>query len=138
MIKQKQTILHDPAQGQIGNCFSTCIACLLNLSPDHVPNFCENDHWREDTNVFLRDHFMFYQDIILPGDMRDDIVSDWGFHVMSGKTVRGTRHSIIGLKGERYWDVHPSNDGLIEVMEYGFLIPKLFDGVYIYGRSECE
>ena len=42
MKYHKQTIKHNPAIGQYGDCFRTCVACLLDLEVDQVPHFCEN------------------------------------------------------------------------------------------------
>lgn len=127
MINFLQTILHDPANGQIGNCFSTCIACLLSIDPDRVPVFCAHDNWREETNRWLQQYGLFYQDFLLAGDARDELVKWWGYHIISGDSPRGTRHSIIGFRGEPYWDVHPSGDMLVAELpdapyEYGLLV----------------
>lgn len=36
-----QTIKHDPANGQYGDCMRTCVACMLDLEVVDVPNFAE-------------------------------------------------------------------------------------------------
>ncbi|WP_434033700.1 hypothetical protein [Cupriavidus sp. a3] len=41
MTPHKQLISHDPEHGFYGDCWRTCIACLLDLHPSQVPNFVE-------------------------------------------------------------------------------------------------
>ncbi len=110
------------------NCFATCIACILGRSPHTVPNFCflPGDNWREATNVWLKHLGMFYMDVKLPGDMRDELVKFWGWHVISGDGPRGHRHSVVGRHGQIVHDPYLDGGGLLgtaDDWEYGFLIP---------------
>ena len=41
MTPYKQLNHHDPDNGIIGDCYRTAIACLLDLPPDALPNYCE-------------------------------------------------------------------------------------------------
>jgi len=68
-------------------------------------------------------------DIRLPGDMRDELVCFWGYHVISGPSPRrkGINNAVIGFKGEIFFDPHPDGGGLAggtDFWEYGFLIDK--------------
>lgn len=109
-----------------GNCFAACIASILELSLDEVPNFCaRHADWREAANLWLSDRGLFYVDVNLPGDLRDEHVRFWGYHVISGVSPRNIRHSVVGFGGSMVFDPHPSGAGLLEgEWEYGFLIPK--------------
>lgn len=40
---------------KIGDCFKCCIASLLELGYDEVPNFVESDHWFSDAEAFLKE-----------------------------------------------------------------------------------
>lgn len=128
MIRHHQTQLDDPENGTMGNCFSTCIACLLDMHPGRVPNFCGlAEDWRRVTNLWLTPRNLFYLDVKLPGDMRDELVSNWGYHIMSGDGPRGVRHSVIGYAGDFVWDVYPQGSFLLpnndDNYEYGLLVP---------------
>lgn len=43
---QTQKYLHRPDEGTIGDCFPTCLACLLEVPRDDVPHFFED--WQGD------------------------------------------------------------------------------------------
>ena len=109
------------------NCFSTCIACILELPPNGFPNFCFlDDNWQKATNEWLVRLGVFYLDVKLPGDLRDELTKHWGWHVISGEGPRGHRHSVVGRQGQVVYDPYPDGGGLLgepDDWEYGFLIP---------------
>lgn len=123
MIPVNQTVFG----GRKGNCFSACIAALLELPIEEVPTFCENrETWLADLQAWLRPRGYFYLDIKFASDgARADLLPVFGYHVISGDGERGCRHSVIGLAGEMIHDPLPNGTGLIanETIEYGFLIP---------------
>lgn len=45
MLEHKQLYLHIPEKGLIGDCYRTCIACILNLEVEDVPHFYA-DLWK--------------------------------------------------------------------------------------------
>jgi len=116
--------------GQTGNCFSAVIASLLEENLNDVPNFCLYQNWREKTNEWLVDKNLFYIDMLLRGDLRDELVRFFGYHEISGRSPRGScDHSIVGYKGEPRFDPHPSGDMLLgkpDDWRYGFIIPREF------------
>jgi len=109
------------------NCFAVCIGCLVEQDPATIPNFCfVAPNWRKSTNKWLSKIGMFYLDVNLTGDARDELIKDWGWHVISGEGPRGNRHSVIGYQGEVEHDPYPNGGGLIDApddWDYGFLIP---------------
>lgn len=114
--------------GDQGNCFATAIGCILNRDPAEIPNFCcIADNWREATNEWLKSLGLFYMDVSLPGDLRDELTRFWGWHVISGDGPRGRRHAVVGWRGDIYHDPHPSRDGLLGMRddwEFGLLVPR--------------
>jgi len=119
-----QSILVNDPCGERGNCFAACIASILEVSLEEVPNFCNFDDWRWRTNRWLAPRGLAYIDVTLSGDARDLLVKDWGYHVVSGDGPRGHRHSVVGLRGEIVWDPHPSQTGFLghpHEWEYGLL-----------------
>ena len=114
-------------KGVRGNCFAACIASILELLLESVPNFCAKANWREDVDIWLADRNLFYLDCKLPGDLRDELSRFWGYHIISGDGPRGFRHSVVGYAGKMVFDPHPDNTGLTDTdPEYGFLITKEF------------
>lgn len=118
MIRLHQTQFGKPR----GNCFATCLACILEIPLDDVPNFCEHDNWRDETDKWLEPYGLFYQDIVLIGDARDELTQYWGYHVISGDGPRGLRHSVVGYRGKMVHDPHPDGGGVSGDIEYGLLI----------------
>ena len=128
-------------QALSNNCFATCIACILERDPSLFPNFCfASQNWREFTNQWLAKYDLFYLDITLPGDLRDELVKFWGWHVISGEGPRGKRHSVVGYKGEIAHDPHPDGGGLLgtaEDWEFGFLISTKPEWPLRRGGKQC-
>ena len=124
MIPVYQTLFGDGSDGTpCGNCFAACIASLLELPLDALPNFCALEGWREATDRWLGDRGFFYLDVAPgPGFSPETAFGRAGYHIMSGPGPRGLRHSVVGRAGRMVHDPHPSGDGVI-AEEYDFLIP---------------
>lgn len=91
-----------------GNCFPACIASLLELSIDDVPNFCLDDNktWLVDCSNWLDERS--YPLIDFPLDLsgeRPACLPVWFPVIASGKYPRGIQHSVIA-------QVHDDQDGL--------------------------
>lgn len=110
-----------------GNCFAACIASILELPLEAVPNFCDHDDWRHHVNEWLQPRGLFYVDFRLDdGSWRiEHAVQYAGYHVISGPAERGLRHAVVGYKGNAVHDPHPSGAMLLEDQEFGFLVPTL-------------
>lgn len=120
-----QTLFGTGTGGVRGNCFAACIASILEMPLEEVPHFCNHADWRGAANAWLKRFDLFYVDFLLPGDMRDELVSDWGYHVISGMGPRGIRHSVVGLAGKMVYDPYPGGGGLVgDDFEYGLLVSK--------------
>ena len=119
MIEVQQTVMHDPENGKIGNCFSAVLASLLHLQIEEVPLFV-SDGWLKDLNLWLRQFGLAY--VVLDG-MRE-YCQEKGVlvlhHEIAGKSPRSTdsedgafNHACVGIDGEFVFDPHPSNAGFI-------------------------
>jgi hypothetical protein len=144
MRELTQTTLH-PA----GNCWQTCVACILDIDPDLMPPQCEYDRrepqpdggfkWVGPSysgvlNRYLREHHgLAYVEMHLPEEiwtaiqLRADAPFD-GYHMLTGRTIRsdaqdGARHVVVARNGKMVWDPHPSRSGLLEEIRYGLLVP---------------
>lgn len=113
---QKQTIL-----GEEGNCFATCVAMLLDMDVQDVPNFCHGDEedWHSRFRHWLRARG--YMCFLTSGPM-ENVDSAY---IASGPGPRGRRHSVViqpTEEGDIIYDPHPSDEGLIEVQEYEYIL----------------
>lgn len=137
MIELTQTSLHPS-----GNCWQTCIACILELDPETLPPQKEYDkvstNEKGETvygpmyNVALRaylrkHHNLTYIEPHVPEEALQ-ILKVEGYHMITGKTVRsdaqnGVRHVVVAKDGKMVWDPHPSRAGLSEDLRWGLLIP---------------
>lgn len=123
MTPQHQTVF---GAGK-GNCFATCIACILDLPVEDVPNFCgdnpgENGEWHRATNRWLAPRGLRYIEFSY-GDWVADNHGLPGCHVIvSGPGPRGCDHATVWLDGKLTHDPHPSGDGLLEPKYVGFFV----------------
>lgn len=119
MIKHQQAVF-----GERGNCFATCIASILELPLDVVPNFCDADDWFGATNLWLRERRLFYFELAIPrGSTAIELCAEFGYHLIHGPAARGFLHTCVGYGGKIVHDPHPSNVGLLRQDEIGLLIP---------------
>lgn len=75
MKRFNQLHVHDPDTGEVGDCFRTAIACLIDRNPSTIPNFAEGQGTDQEAVVmartWLRNHhglglFMFAAGDVTP------------------------------------------------------------------------
>lgn len=101
MLRQSQTILAPP----LGNCFSTCLACILELPVDAVPNFVGdyNDDWFLKLCAWLEPSnltplIIQFQEGAFPA----------GYSVLSSEIESSSDgHCLVALDGAPCWDPAP-------------------------------
>ncbi|NUP12948.1 MAG: hypothetical protein HOW73_43465 [Polyangiaceae bacterium] len=101
-----------------GNCFSACVASLLDLSIDAVPYFMGHDDWYRAFNEWLAPrgyHALTFQvgDWVPPAD---------AVLILGGQSPRGA-HAVVARGLTVVHDPHPSRDGLVVIEDATFLIP---------------
>lgn len=120
MIALKQTKLH--GRNKIGNCFATCIACVLGLDLEDVPNV--EVLYAVNKNFWLTVFVNWASSIGYDYVQIDE--NEWDedeLYLANGLTERGTMHSVIFKNGKMFHDPHPSNSGLVEVKFYSAMRP---------------
>src|SRR5512145_485089 len=152
MIHHIQTNL-DP-----GSCWQTAIACVLDIDPSILPDQTNCDltvkpdpddetTWRygpyyiDVVNRYLRKHhgLLYWVDACY----KFERMAFEGFHFICGHTVRsaanGTRHIVVAENRKMVWDPHPSQAGLIDAIQYGFLVkfPADVAGMSDLYRKPC-
>jgi len=108
-----------------GDCFRACVASILEIPHEEMPNFCiETGDWIEKANKWLGPRGVAIFDVTLDkdGSMRNVTAMCDGMHVIiSGKSPRGDfHHAVVGryvlVDGlhqlEYVHDPHPSGDYL--------------------------
>lgn len=111
-----------------GNCWQTCVAMLLEVAPESMPEQPESEDaldfekYVEIVRAYLHKHHGLTYAEVDPYKA----VPPQGLHIIMGDTVRDaerTHHAIIGLSGKPLWDVHPTRAGLTTMLRWGVLIP---------------
>lgn len=127
MTPVTQTILHDPENGQHGNCMQAALASLFDLPIEQVPHFgygLSDDEGEEQQRQVLEwlQKSMDTSYGIIGIDIVPENHAAWcnyfefmgGYHLISGWTARGTYHVVIGKGGTMVHDVHPDGVGLLQ------------------------
>lgn len=119
MIKVIQTKLHDPDNGVCGNCYSACLASLLEKPITDVPEFDTfKPNWIELRDRYLR--LLNLATFSIPNEVRFD-----GFSIGCGTSPRhgGIHHCVIYRGNKLYHDPHPDGKGLVELSHREILVP---------------
>lgn len=118
MIPVTQTTFGAPG----GNCFSACVASLLELSIDEVPYFMGHDDWYGAFADWLKPRGLY--PLTFKVRAGDDEWRPAGFHILSGKSPRGDfDHSVVAYAGKVVHDPHPSRAGLEGLKDVMVLVP---------------
>ena len=139
MTPVDMTVMHDPENGAIGDCFRCCIASLLDMQPEQVPHFMDypwddpdGGKWFRHLNQWLRDKGLAYIEINVDpqqpwkwGDFVQCGFDPW--YIWSGESPRA-RHSTVAQAGILVHDPHPSRAGLVGPYKDGSN-----EGCYSYG-----
>lgn len=126
MIPVRQTVFTDEAKGIKGNCFCACLASLLDLEIDEVPEFDKMapGEWQKPFIEFLFKRGFNFIGTLKFGDWLNELdVGLRGFVIVGGISPRCAErgHSVIYYHSEPYFDPHPSDAFLVEPKEV-FLI----------------
>lgn len=94
-----QTII-DPING---NCWPACLASILEIDIDIIPNFCKdkNPNWWADTQKWLDDNGYFAIEVVFgkPGEVSPySAFPDGAFVILTGPSTMfdNTQHAVVG------------------------------------------
>lgn len=93
-----------------GNCLQACIASVLDLPLDAVPNEIARSDWWESVNAWLIATRGLYLVAFRPGKWKPT-----GIHLTSGAGPRGMEHVVVSEGGRMIHDPHPAGIGLEKV-----------------------
>lgn len=117
-----QTIFDKPH----GNCLQACVASILELDLDQVPNFVENDDWFQALETFLERFDL--QPAQLDPTKTEKIWKPTGFHIKGGLGPRKLHHAVVGLAGKTVHDPHPDGGGLVLLEDWIVFVATMTHG----------
>lgn len=139
MIPHKQLFLHKPEEGQLGDCYRTAIACLLEREPGSVPHHygradMSDSEVRALMQAWLAEQGLCSVQVCFGGSDLATVMGFMGsrnpglYYMLSGTSPRGTCHVVICLGNQMVHDPHPDGTGLAGPMEgdvigVEFLVP---------------
>ncbi len=110
-----------------GNCLTTCVASILDVQPEMVPNIelfymagdskKEEPIWLDVLNIWLWNKYGYM--LIKTRDKTELPARD--YFIARGMSPRGSRHCICMSKQFQPHDPHPSGEGLTEIDYYMYL-----------------
>lgn len=108
-----------------GNCFAACLASLLEIELDTVPDFYKlyRSAWYIEFQNWL-------QQFDLTAVTFDELPTGWPlnlYYLVGGESERGILHSCVARSGEIVHDPYPNGTGLKVVSDYTFFI-RTFGG----------
>lgn len=107
-----------------GNCGAACLASLLELSLEEVPNFAAIEDWYGEAypamQAWLRERGFFLLEVA--GE--DAWFAAAGYHIVIGKSPRGDfNHAVIYYGNQLAHDPYPGGEGIAEIASREFLVP---------------
>ena len=97
-----------------GNCFSACVASILELPIEQVPTFVIEDDWHIAAQTWLNARGLWLLSLPWDDEWGAIVLEPFGgYHIIGGQSPRGEHgHSVVGLRGEIVHDPHPSGEGI--------------------------
>lgn len=123
-----KTVLQTKFGEPDGNCHAACVASILEIELDRVPNFYADTpaRWDEVFSQWLVENFDL-QTIDLDVDAMNR--RGWkpnGYHFINGPSRRGDFwHTVIGLDGVMVHDPHPDSNGLERLGTYTLFVSPM-------------
>jgi hypothetical protein len=118
-----QTVVNDST----GNCFSACLASILELSIDDVPNFMELEKKTVESWFVLAWRWLRERGYrIEVGDFENSDNPE-GYWIASGKSYRypDKHHAVVYLGNKMAHDPHPSRVGLDGGSVFYYVLKKV-------------
>lgn len=124
MIPVTQTDFSMPG----GNCFAACVASLLELPLERVPNFhgMYGENWLSPFTRWLKDFGLWpalASVLDSDRDAQNHLLNDSATAIAGGCTKFGFSHACLYQGKRLIWDPFPSGIGLEIIHDLTFLIP---------------
>lgn len=115
--------------GTSGNCMSACLASILELPLEAVPNFCEvgddDAAWWNACRAFLRKYGLGIITLTFEDPAQWVTLGLDGYHIVAGPSPRleGMHHATVWYNGQMVHDPHPDGTGIVK--------PETLDMLYL-------
>lgn len=125
MIYNKQLVFpHRPETDEWGDCFRTCLACMLDLPTPSVPHFLDKGQTGDDfwlpLQKWMSDAGLYLLTLPYEGETSlEDVLKAIGGlnpgnrYMLSGMSPRETNHVVVCLDNEIEWDPSPPGGDLV-------------------------
>lgn len=99
-----------------GNCFSACIASILEIPLDDIPaDLITRTHWFRAINEWLRDSGRPWRMVCSREWLGASLQLDGVYSIAAGCSTRGILHAVVQLGEEMVHDPHPDGTGIASV-----------------------
>ncbi len=124
-MKPVRQTLFSPIKGDpesTGNCFAACVASILELPLEEVPNFCALDTWFKDFEKWLNDRGLTRLYIQYPTKETLRWSTGKSHYISTGKSPRGDwLHCTVWCNNEMVHDPHPDDTGIEDCHDVIFI-----------------
>lgn len=134
MRLQKQAYQHDPDNGIFGDCYRTCLACMLNMDRDHVPHYVTTmnpDDWASVVQPKYDAWLAMFglQELAIPVHDADlDQILNFQktrsaqptVAMLTGRSASGCNHVVLVSDGEIVHDPSIVDSGIVGPCSDGF------------------
>ena len=136
--------------GDTGNCFQACVATVLDLPLEVVPDFCnikDIDNWWGNFQDWLEKYQLGALNLHVKqmNELRMSAPPYKQMVILSGITSRHSKrlHSVVAeynedtREFEMVWDPHESEEGLVEATEILFFVDQCPDMQFRHHLQLC-
>ena len=130
MIPVNQTTFGAPG----GNCFSACVASILELDIEEVPYFMDTIFWTDKFGIWLSKRKLWYLDFTWNETLAHAHIAETEdvYCIGNGDSMRGCDHSVVlqleSKEGQiTLYNAHdpvPGGKFLTKIKTVGFIVPK--------------
>lgn len=107
-----------------GNCMQACLASLLELALDQVPNFVEyRSRWHDKYVEFCRSYGVY--PLYFPAEAVESPEVFQGYYDLSVETERSLLHSVIAKDGQIIHDPYPGGSTITKIVGYTIFVSLL-------------
>ncbi len=104
-----------------GDCFAACIASILELPLNEVPNYSQQGEWWLQWNEWLSKRGLYLVEFHDQKSKGKEYLK--GYHIITGKSYSGDwNHSVVGMDGEIVHDPNPAQKGIRSHQWYGVFV----------------
>jgi hypothetical protein len=127
MIPVYQTIISDEAAGIHGNCFPACLASIMELPLEQIPDLqTPKSEWFNVLWTFLLKNGYEFLGTGTKEDALSYPTGIDGYYIVNGSSPRGFKrgHAVVFKNGVMVHDPHVSGLGVIDIWNY-FMIERV-------------